>query len=130
MNKKIIKANLLKAMKITYLEYVNKTHNLKTTDCALCKLYRDHYACDCTICPMRLAFVRCGNRNCYPVDCRGDYDSKLDYKKRLKAVTLFYELAIIAVEKKSAKELLESNFDFLLAIDRKVSDEIFNSNIK
>ena len=127
----IIKTNLLEAMKSVHEEYLKETHTLNTNDCALCKLYRDMEISNCTICPMTTAFQRCGNRNCYPMDCdvSDTIKSSDAYKKYLQAVTMFYELAIIAVEKLSEVELRKSNFKFLKAIDKTVGKKVLNELI-
>jgi hypothetical protein len=76
---------------------------------------------------MKTAFYRCGSRICSPLDCDKDESIKSSdaYKKYLQAVTLFYELAIIAVEKLSEKELQKSNFKFLKPIDKTVGKKVF-----
>ena len=126
--KTIIKKHLLRAMKAVHKQYVEKTHNLKTTDCAMCRLYRDEKNLSCTICPFRV-FYRCGNRNCYPIDCsrKGENGDRrtTEFKTHLKAVTEFYKRIIPEVEKRPEEELQSKfDFEFMLEIDKEVAKEI------
>jgi len=124
---KIIKTDLLAAMKRILQEYKERKHTLKKSDCALCNLYynvKDFKICE--PCPMNIFpndvldhnLVGCLDRKCRPVNCMEvEYDSP-----KLKAVIEFYELAILKVEDmKERKMNTKGAFDFLFDIDKEIA---------
>ncbi len=125
--KKIIKTDLLAAMKNVLQEYRERQHTLKKSDCALCKLYynvKDFETCE--PCPMNIFpsdflehnLVGCLDRKCRPVNCREiDYDSP-----KLKAVIEFYEQAILKVEDMKERIMNKKDaFKFLIDIDKEIA---------
>jgi hypothetical protein len=130
---KIIKSDLLAAMKKILQEYENKTHNLNKKDCPLCKLYyKNEDEKFCEFCPMNIfskdILVGCLDRKCRPVDCSHPFFEREIHK--LLAVTKFYALAVQKVEIMEESDMNCTNaFNFLFEIDKEVAEEyMLNTN--
>jgi hypothetical protein len=124
--KKMLKAELLTAMKTILQEYEKRTHETTCTSCELCKLYQKNYRSyhTCCKCPMYIfrnfGEFPCSGRRCKPLSvyCQ----NKMPV--RLKAVIEFYEKAIEKVKSMTEEELSKKNvFKFLLDIDNEIADK-------
>jgi len=120
---KIVKKNLLAAIKEIREEYANETHTTKFNTCGLCKLYYSYKqrGLICPKCPMSIFHI--SNLGCLDrkIPASGSHHLAYYHPERKASLVEFYDKFIRKVSRTSEADLnLPNAFDFLIKIDKAV----------